>query len=202
MRRIPLILAAAAAMLPLAGLAQQAQTAAPYKVISTTKVGGDGGFDYVYADVAARKLYIPRLGSAGRITVFDLDTLESAGEIANASAHGVAIDPESHHAFASSDPVTMWDSTTLATIKTIAVDGSPDGITADPFSGRIYVFSHSAPNATVLDAKDGSIAGTIDLGGAPEQAVERWQGPSLCRYRGQGKYRGCGHEDTRGHRPL
>jgi DNA-binding beta-propeller fold protein YncE len=38
------------------------------------------------------------------------------------------------------------------------------------------VFSHSAPNATVIDAKDGSVVGTIDLGGAPEQAVTDGQG--------------------------
>jgi hypothetical protein len=31
--------------------------------------------------------------------------------------------------------------------------------------------AHRAPNATVLNAVDGSVAGTIDLGGAPEQAV-------------------------------
>src|SRR6266436_9208596 len=41
---------------------------------------------------------------------------------------------------------------------------------------RIYVLSHSQPNATVLDSKDGSIAGTIDLGGAPEQAASDGQG--------------------------
>ena len=36
--------------------------------------------------------------------------------------------------------------------------------------------SHSAPNATVIDAKDGSVVGTIDLGGAPEQAVSDGKG--------------------------
>jgi hypothetical protein len=35
---------------------------------------------------------------------------------------------------------------------------------------------HSAPNATVLDGKDGSVVGTIDLGGAPEQAASDGQG--------------------------
>ena len=35
---------------------------------------------------------------------------------------------------------------------------------------RIYVFSHSAPNVTVINGKDGTVAGTIDLGGGPEQA--------------------------------
>jgi DNA-binding beta-propeller fold protein YncE len=38
------------------------------------------------------------------------------------------------------------------------------------------VFSHSAPNATVIEAKDGSIVGTIDLGGAPEQAATDGKG--------------------------
>src|SRR5262249_54339265 len=41
---------------------------------------------------------------------------------------------------------------------------------------RVYVFSHSAPNATVIEGKDGTIVGTIDLGGAPEQAVTDGKG--------------------------
>src|SRR6266436_178720 len=41
---------------------------------------------------------------------------------------------------------------------------------------RIYVFSHSQPNATVIEGKDGSIVGTIDLGGGPEQAASDGQG--------------------------
>src|SRR5256714_8831607 len=36
--------------------------------------------------------------------------------------------------------------------------------------------SHSQPNATVIDSKDGSIVGTIDLGGAPEQSASDGQG--------------------------
>jgi DNA-binding beta-propeller fold protein YncE len=173
MRRVFLTLAAVVAMVPFSSLAQQA---GPYKVLQTVKVGGEGGFDYVYADDAARKLYVPRLGPAGQINVFDLDTLKPVGVIANASVHGAAVDAKSQHGFGSGKPVVMWDAKTLATIKTIEVQGGPDGIMADPFNGRVYVFSHSAPNATVIDAKDGSIVGTIDLGGAPEQAVSDGKG--------------------------
>ena len=38
----------------------------------------------------------------------------------------------------------MWDTKTMAMIKTIEIDAksSPDGILADPFNQRIYVFSH------------------------------------------------------------
>jgi DNA-binding beta-propeller fold protein YncE len=148
----------------------------PYKVLKRAKVGGAGGFDYVYADVAGRRLYVPRTGNQPRITVFNLDTLEPDGEIPNVSAHGVAVSPKSHHGFSTSKPVAMWDSKTLASIKTIDVEGGPDGLLHDPFNDRIYILSHRAPNATVINAADGSVAGTIDLGGAPEQAVTDGKG--------------------------
>jgi DNA-binding beta-propeller fold protein YncE len=145
----------------------------PYKVLNTVQVMGTGGIDYVYADNDSRRLYVPR---GNEILVFDLDTLKSAGTISNAKARGAAVDPKSHHGFSSSTPVVMWDSKTLETIKTIDVQGSPDGILFEPVTERVYVFSHRAPNVTVIEAKDGTIAGTIDLGGAPEQAASDGQG--------------------------
>ena len=157
------------------GMARQSSSG-PYKVIQNVKAGGDGGFDYVYADVEGRRLYVPRLGAGGHVSVFNLDTFEPVGEIDNASAHGAAVDPKSGHGFVSSKPVVMWDTKTLTTIKTIDVQGDPDGILFDSFNERVYIFSHSAPNATVIDAKDGSMVGTIDLGGAPEQAVTDGKG--------------------------
>ena len=156
--------------------AQPAPNSGPYKVLKTAKVGGAGGFDYVYADSDGRRLYIPRGGSPGRVAVYNLDTLAAAGEVPNASARGAAVDPKSGHGFASSKPVVMWNTKTLATIKTIEVEGGPDGILFDPFNQRVYVFSHRAPNATVINSVDGSVVGTIDLGGAPEQAVTDGKG--------------------------
>jgi DNA-binding beta-propeller fold protein YncE len=144
-----------------------AQAAKPYSIVNSTQTPGSGGTDYVYADNADRQLYIPR---GSQVLVFDLDTLKSAGSITNARARGVAVDPKSGHGFCSSSPVVMWDTKTLDTIKTIPVEGGPDGILFEPLTERIYVFSHRAPNATVIDGKDGTVVGTIDLGGAPEQA--------------------------------
>src|SRR4051812_42627839 len=97
-----------------------ASAAEPYKVITTAKVGGAGGFDYVFADADGRRLYIPRGAPANHVTVFDLDTLKSAGEIPDTKGvHGATVDPKTHHGFSSSNPVVMWDTQTLATIKTI-----------------------------------------------------------------------------------
>ncbi len=168
---LPVVLAAGIAILASFGLAQEAPTAGPYKIMKTAKVGGDGGFDYVNADTAGRRLYVPRSGPTGRITVFDLDTLEPKGEIPSVNGHGAVVDPKTNHGFVTSNPVVMFDSKTLAVIKTIAVQGNPDGILFDPFNQHVYDLSHSMPHATVIDTKDGSIVGTIDLGGAPEQAV-------------------------------
>jgi DNA-binding beta-propeller fold protein YncE len=182
MQRFCLMFVTAISTLALIGSAQQTPTSGPYKLLKTAKVGGAGGFDYVYADDIGRRLYIARSGTQGatpipgRVAVFNLDTLDSVGEIPNVSGHGAAVDPKSGHGFASSKPVAMWDTKTLATIKTIDVEGGPDGILFDPFNQRVYVFSHRAPNATVINSVDGSVVGTIDLGGAPEQAVTDGKG--------------------------
>ena len=159
-----------------AGFPQQTPSDGPYHVLKTAKVGGEGGFDYVYADSVGRRLYVARTGPTKRISVFDLDTLQSVGEIPDISAHGAAVDAKSHHGYATSKPVTMFDSKTLKIIKPIEVQGNPDGMLYDPFNRRIYILSHAAPNATVIDAKTGSVLGTIDLGGAPEQAATDGKG--------------------------
>jgi len=149
---------------------------ANYRVIENMKIGGEGGYDYVYADSANRNVYIPRLGDFGYISIYDLDTLDRVGEIPAVSAHGVAVSQKSHHGFATSNPVIMWDSRTFAVRDKIHVEGNPDGILCDQFSDRVFVFSHNAPNVTVINADEASSIGTIDLGGAPEQAASDGEG--------------------------
>jgi len=150
-----------------------AAAAQPYKILKIAQTMGSGAIDYVYADNDDHRLYIPR---GNQVLVFDLGTLKSVGTIENTRARGVAVDPKSGHGFCSSSPVVMWDTKTLKPIKTIEVQGRPDGILFEPATERIYVFSHAAPNATVIDSKDGAVVGTIDLGGAPEQAASDGKG--------------------------
>ena len=164
------------AMLASPGLAQQAPAAGPYKVLKTAKVGGEGGYDYTSVDVDGRRLYIARTGPTPRLTVYNLDTLESVGEIPITNAHGAGIDPKSNHGFATSKPITMFDTKTLKVIKTIDVQGSPDGHLFDPSSQRFYVLSHISPHVTAIDTKDGSVVGTVDIGGMPEQAASDGKG--------------------------
>ena len=49
-------------------------------------------------------------------------------------------------------------------------------MTIDPSTQRVYVFSHPTKDATVIDAKDGTVLGVIDLGGVPEQGVADGKG--------------------------
>jgi len=155
------------------GTASHSHDRTPYQVLKTAKVGGEGGFDYIFADVGNRRLYVPRFG---QLTVFNLDTLDPVGAISHLAAGGATVDPRSHHGFSTTKPITMWDSNTLAVTKTIDVEGRPDGILFDPFNERVWVLSHAPPHATVIDAKEGSVVGTLDLGGAPEQAVSDGKG--------------------------
>src|SRR6202790_529373 len=111
---LTVVLAAAIAMSASIGLAQHASSAGPYKLLKTAKVGGEGGFDYIFADVEGRRLYIPRSGPMGRLTVFNLDTLEPGGTIAEVHSGGAVVDPKSHHGFSTTRPeMTMWDANTL-----------------------------------------------------------------------------------------
>ena len=119
-----------------------------------------------------RRLPIPT-----RLTIFDLDTLEPVGEIDGVGGNGAAVDPKSGHGFTSSKPVSMFDTKTMKLIKTIDVgDAAPDGISSMPSTRRVYIFSHPTKDATVIDAKDGTVLGTIDLGGVPEQGVADGKG--------------------------
>jgi DNA-binding beta-propeller fold protein YncE len=161
----------------------------PYKVLKTARVGGEGGWDYIYANADGRRLYIPRGATRAvpatdttpevaaipeRLTIFDLDTLKPVGEISGIGGNGTAVDAKVNHGFTSDHPkVSMFDTTTMTLIKSIDVGTAarPDGIYFDPFNEHVYVFSHPTKDATVIDAKDGTVLGTVDLGGTPEQGV-------------------------------
>jgi len=173
MMRFCLLVAAVSLSVPGVSIAQEA---GPYKVMKRARVGGEGGWDYLFADSSGRRLYIPRRGSGDvltRLSIYDLDSLELVGSIAGVGGQGAVVDPESGHGFTSSKPVSMFDTKTMTLLKTINVAEAcrPDGIYFDPFNERVYIFSHPTKDATVIDARNGSVLGTIDLGGTPEEAV-------------------------------
>src|SRR6059058_4459645 len=182
MHRLAALVTGALFLAVAAGIAQEG-SAGPYKVLKTVRAGGEGNWDYIYADVAGRRLYIPRRAPLEstirtRLSIFNLDTLELVTEIDGIGGNGTAVDPKSGHGFTSSRPPSMFDTKTMKLIKTIEVGpgAAPDGIVFDAFNDRVYVFSHPTKDATVIDSKNGTVLGTIDLGGVPEQGVPDGKG--------------------------
>jgi DNA-binding beta-propeller fold protein YncE len=172
-----------------AGVAFQTGTDGPYRVLKTARVGGEGGTDYIYADAVGRRLYITRGATQTqpatdsrpevpafekRLTIFNLDTLEPAGVIPGVGGNGATVCPNTGHGFTSDHPKpSMFDVKTMTLIKTIDVPErfSADGIYCDTSSDRVYIGSHPTKSLLVVDAKDGSVLGHIDLGGTPEQTI-------------------------------
>src|SRR6476620_6991120 len=155
MKRTTLFAAGVVALLTSLGLAFQAQSEGPYKVLKTAKVGGEGGTDYIFADPVGRRLYITRRAEAAqpatdtrpeipafekRLTIFDLDTLAPAGTIPGVGGSGAAVCANTGHGFTSDHPQpSMFDVKTMKLIKTIEVPErfSADGIYCDTSSDRV-----------------------------------------------------------------
>jgi DNA-binding beta-propeller fold protein YncE len=156
-----------------------APAAAPgYHLVKTLRVGGDGGWDYLTVDVAARRLYVTH---STRVVVLDADSGERIGEIPNTpGVHGVALAPELDRGFTSngrSSTVTVFDLKSLKTLSEIKATGeNPDAILYDPVSRRVFTFNGRSANATAIDAAAGTVAGTIPLDGKPEFAVSDGRG--------------------------
>jgi len=148
-----------------------------YKVIKTVPLGGEGGWDYVYVDSAARRVYISR---GTHTVVMDADTYAVVGDIPDTQGvHGIAIASDLGRGFTSNgraDNVTIFDLKTLKPIGTVKTDANPDAIIYEPVSKRVFTFNGRGKNATAINAADGTVAGTIPLGGKPEFAAADGKG--------------------------
>jgi DNA-binding beta-propeller fold protein YncE len=148
-----------------------------YKVVNTYKVGGDGGWDYLIADAAARRLYISR---ATHVIVLDLDSGKTVGDIADTpGVHGIALAPELGRGFVSNGregTVSIFDLKTLATISKVKAGENPDAILYDPATRRVFTFNGKSQDSTAIDAAQGTVLGTIKLNGKPEFAASDGKG--------------------------
>src|SRR5579862_8601687 len=148
-----------------------------YKVIKTYKIGGEGGWDYLTADSAARRLYISR---STHVIVLDLDSGKTVGDIADTpGVHGIALAPELGRGFVSNGregTVSIFDMKTLATSSKVKVGDNPDAILYDPATKRVFTFNGRSHDSTAIDAASGKVLGTIKLDGKPEFAASDAKG--------------------------
>jgi DNA-binding beta-propeller fold protein YncE len=148
-----------------------------YHVIKTVSVPGDEGWDYIYVDSDARRVYISH---SSHTVVMNADTYAIEGDIPDTQGvHGIAVASDLGRGFTSNgraNTATIFDLKTLKTLGTVKTDANPDAIIYDPATKHIFTFNGRGKNATVINAADGSVAGAISLGGKPEFAVADGKG--------------------------
>jgi hypothetical protein len=148
-----------------------------YRLTKTLPVGGDEGWDYVKVDSTSRRVYVSH---GTHVVVLDADSGAVVGDIAGTQGvHGIAIAPDLGRGFTSNgraNTVTIFDVKTLKTLVTTRVGTNPDAIVYDPDTKRIFTMNGRSQDATAINATDGSVAGTLPLGGKPEFAVADGKG--------------------------
>ena len=143
-----------------------------YHLVKKIPIPGQGGFDYLTIDAGARRLYVSH---GTQVEVLDVDSGVIVGKIPNTlGVHGIAIAPEVGRGFVSngqSSTVTVFDLKTLHPISEIPTGKKPDAIIYDPATSQVFAFNGGSDSTTAISAADGKVAGTLDLGGAPEFAA-------------------------------
>ena len=158
-------------VLSLSLLTASAQTDG-YHITRKIPISGQGSWDYLAVDEGARHLYVSH---GTQVEVLNIDTGAIVGKIEKTlGVHGIAIAPELGRGFVSNgqlSTVTIFDLKTLKTLAEVPVGKKPDAIMYDPATSRVFAFNGDSNTASAIQAADGTIAGTVDLGGGPEFAV-------------------------------
>jgi len=142
----------------------------PYRFLKEIPISGEGGWDYLSIDEAARRLYVTH---ATKIVVIDLDKDAVAGEIADTpGVHGFALAPELGRGFSSNgkeNKASIVDLKTLQTIAKVETGENPDAILLVRQS--VWVFNGHGRSVTIFDGKSGKVELTAPVDGKPEFAV-------------------------------
>jgi hypothetical protein len=164
-----------------AGLMSRAAAPAPgssgYHVVKTVSIPGDEGWDYLTVDAAARRVYISH---GSRVVVMNADTYAVEGDVPDTQGvHGIALAPDLGRGFISAgraNTAVIFDIKSLKTLGTVKTDANPDAIVYDSITKRVFTLNGRGQNTTAINGADGTIAGTLALGGKPEFAVADGQG--------------------------
>ena len=151
-----------------------------YHVASTWHVGGEGRWDLLTVDPAARKLYVPR---STHMQVISTETGQVVGDLKDTpGVHGVAIVPDAGRGFTSNGKdgtVTVFDLKTLKVEGTVKAGQNPDEIFYDSSSKKVLCFNGRGNDVTVIDPKADpakAAVATIALGGKPELSASDGKG--------------------------
>jgi len=143
-----------------------------FKLTKKYPVSGDGGFDYIVFDNSSNRLYVSH---GTQVDVLDANSGKAVGKIENTpGVHGVAIVPNLHRGFTTNggdSTISVFDTETFKTLKTISVPKDPDFVFYDPQTKRVLVCHGDGAAITEIDPEKETVIGKIDLGGGAEAAV-------------------------------
>ena len=150
-----------------------ANGATPYAVADTWKLGGEGGWDYVTVDSAAKRVYVTR---STHTIIMDAENGKQVGDIPdNGRSHGVAIVSRLNRGFITDGQhgeVIVFDTNTFQTLGRIKAADDADGIIYDEADDRVLVVCGDAGQVVAIqpdiDPKNGKSEPPLDLGGKPE----------------------------------
>lgn len=155
-------------------LASQSLTAAdaPYHLLTTIPVHGEGAWTAMAVDEAAQRLYAAH---GSRIEVINLSKGSPLGAITDiADVRDFIIVPNFRLGYASSgktDEACLVDLINLRATAKMNTGKNPGPIVYEPSRLEIYAFNQGDHSATAGEADDGDYEATIDLESKPACAV-------------------------------
>ncbi|MBI2185640.1 MAG: hypothetical protein HYU37_00795 [Acidobacteria bacterium] len=153
-----------------------------YHLLRTILVGGAGVVGVLSTmDAAGRRLYVSH---NTQVDVIDVDTGKVVGRVDNTpGVRSIAIASDLGRGFTANGQTvqgvafvgassTIFDLKTLATINVVKLTGAaPTQIVYDPATKLVFTLNRRSYNMTAIDAKEGTVSGTIELDARPEFAV-------------------------------
>ena len=172
----------------------------PYRKLKEIPIGGEGGWDYLSVDAAARRLYVSH---ATKVLVVDIDEDVVVGEIAPApGVHGIALAPDLGRGFVSNGreaTVSIVDLKTLQIVGTVKTGENPDAILYEPGRREVYAFNGREQVRHRLRREDGRGSGDDPAARqARVRGLRREGGAHLRQHRGHEPARRDRHRDPRG----
>ncbi|RFB79799.1 YncE family protein [Methylovirgula sp. 4M-Z18] len=145
-----------------------------YHVAATTKIGGEGGWDYLAYDTNTHHLFVTRVGG---VLVEDVAAQKSAGTIpaiAGTRVHGIALASDLGIGFTGDgkdNTSTVFSLKDLKVLRQIDLGHAPDAVIYDPHSKRGFAFAGDDNLAVAFDPHSGKRLGEVALDGSPEYAA-------------------------------
>lgn len=146
--------------------------AAGHQVVQIIPLIGEGGADALLVDSQARRLYVAR---ADRLLVLDIDsgrTLAQIGDLPGIDGIAVARNINRGYVTNSRDnKVSIFELDQFGHLGQIPLGANPGALVYDSTAHRFYAMNRGSRNASAIDADDGEVEETIDLGGRPARAA-------------------------------